>query len=218
MNNLLKNRRYRNTLYSKKSVFKFWLFWFIYATINTLFKYSIQGLSIDGFIGYNLFMPFVMMSTVASLPIKFLGYLLRWLGLSVYISFIIYFVTSSFQGGRFMVANFDPNEFSLMIYLLLILIGLSYLKNKITRIQFVFLLSLPVYFAIMLGSRMGFIGTMILVLAPFLTSIKKNRMISYRRFFIIIGLSVIPLFYIINNTVVGERLLNTTESYEESEK
>jgi len=215
LRNIFLNKRYKKALLNKKSALKFWFIWFIYVIVNTIFNYTLKTVPIDAFIAIYIFAPFVIMSTVASLPIKYLHYLLKWLGISIYSSFILYFMTSGTLGGRFVVERFDPNEFSLLILLLLVIMGISYLINKITLIQFCFLLLLPVYFTIMLGSRMGFIGVLILVLGVFLVSTKKKKIISFKRSLVILGLTILPVLYILNNTVVGERLLNTTQDNEQ---
>ena len=214
LRNIFLNKNYKKTIFYKKSALKFWLIWFVYAVVNTIYNYSLKTIPIDAFIAIYLFMPFAIMSTVASLPIKYLQYLLKCLGITIYSSFILYFMTSGAFNGRFVVERFDPNEFSLLILLLLVLMSVSYLLKKITITQYSILLLLPIYFTIMLGSRMGFIGALILVISVFLVSSKKKKIITFKRTLVILGVTILPLIYILNNTVVGERLSNTTQDNE----
>ena len=154
------------------------------------------------------------MSTIASLPTNNLRYLLKWLGLTSYFIFISYFINSDIVNGRVTLQRFDPNEFSLTIYLLIVLLGMSYLKKTITITQFLFLLILPMGFSIMIGSRMGFIGVLLLTLGPILSSPRKRKIISIKRSLIILSLIALPSFYLMNNTVLGERFIATTSNTE----
>jgi O-antigen ligase len=210
--NVIENKSYRNRLFSKESPIKIWFFWFLFASINTLFQYSLKDIELQTFIGIYLFVPFAIKSTIASISSEYTILLIKWLGITVYTCLILYFSNIEIESGRFKLDNFDPNEFSLFLFLIIVLIGLGYFLNKLSELQVIFLLLLPIYFSIMLGSRMGFIGTLLLTSGIFIISYRKGMFISLPRFFIIIILTIVPLSYIFNNTVLGERLNSTTEN------
>jgi hypothetical protein len=210
LHNFLNFKSYRLMFYGKHSIVKLWFLWFIYAAINSIFLFDERQITLYTFISVVLFVPLIVMSIVASFPRHQLFKFLKYFQYSLYITFIIYFLNANLVEDRFNLELIDPNELSLIIILLLSLIFIRYVRLEINLIQLVVLSALPISFIILLGSRMGFTAVSILIMGLILLSKKPNKTFSSTKILILTPFIILILNLILFNTVLGERLLNTS--------
>ncbi|PHS14738.1 MAG: hypothetical protein COA86_15180 [Kangiella sp.] len=207
--NLFFNSHYRKQFIEKNSIIRIGLFWCVYAVLNSAIKYNSDEVSTFTFISINLVIPFILMSSLSALRVESIMLLLKCLKYTVYVVCLLMFIYADVVNGRLNVSLIDPNELSLIVYLLIILITISYLLRQQTVMQTVLLLLPPLYFSVQIGSRMGVVGTGMLLIGLFFVT--RNKVISFKRVVVLIPIAIIVLTYILNQTVVGERLLNSSE-------
>lgn len=214
--NIISSKSYLKSFYSRKSILKIWLFWFIYASINTFFQYNGKDTPVTSFIGQVLFVPFVVMSIIANLPSIEIKRILQYMQHIIYCSFLLLFLFARKIDGRFSVELFDPNELSLLVSLLVIIISIRYIRKEINLFYLILLLILPTYYTIFSGSRMAFGSFLILIMGLIFSFKERLGVIKIIKYLFIISIFSLLVFIVLENTIVGERLLNTAEQSSEA--
>lgn len=215
--NLLANNTFKKQFFNKYSPLLIWLVWFLYAVINTAIQYTPTpktGTAL--FISSQLFFPFIILTTIASIRADRINQLLQTLQFSLYVFFTFVFLYAGFSGGRLSLERFDPNELSLYVYALISVIGINYFLSLQSYKKSLLLMVPVLFFSILLGSRMGFVGTAVLILG-FLLVTKKSAF-SLKRILILTPIAILVLMYVFNETTLGERLLSTTSQTEAWQK
>lgn len=214
--NLVSSKGFLKSFYGKKSILKIWLLWFLYAIINTLFQYNGNDISLSSFIGQSLFVPFIVMSIIANISKIEIKIFLQYMQYIVYISVLFLFLFAKNIEGRLEVELFDPNELSLLINLLVVILSVRFIRNEINLLSFFLLMILPIYYIIFSGSRMAF-GSFLILIIGLVFSFKEKMgfTLILKYLFIFLAISLVT-FYVLENTVLGERLLSTTEQSAES--
>jgi hypothetical protein len=210
--NFSRNIEFRKIFTSNTSV-RLWLIWFIYAVVNTVFLYDDEHteVSIDIFILNRLFVPFFIISIVSSFNQLNLRKVLKYMEIALFVVTLIFILGSDFAGGRFSNDFLNINELVLIVISLVVTIFLRNLVDNKSLILLVTKLVVPTYFIVFAGSRMGFMAYVILLFGfYFCRSSKRNTLFVFQ--VCLIGfISYFTLHYIAANTLLGERLMMTTE-------
>lgn len=214
--NIISSKKYGKSLFSKSSILKYWVIWLLYAVINTIFQYKTEGIPIYTFIGVVLFTPFVVMSIIANVPKIEIKRFLSTLQYIIFISFIILFLFAKNEGGRLSLELFDPNELSLLVNLLVVIISIRYLRKEIKLSKLLLLLALPTFFIVFSGSRMAFGTYIILIFGLFFSLREKIGVALIFKYLLLFSIISGLFFFVIENTVLGERLMGTIEQSSES--
>jgi O-antigen ligase len=123
---------------------------------------------------------------------------------------------TNFDGGRLTVFGINHNMLAVNMSIVFIIIfyQLSYVKNnnKILTVIYVIFIPIIIVFIASTGSRSGVLSLMMAVLLLFLLNKSKN-IIRKHLFIIIGGIFFIGTFlYFSNNSIVGERLSNSSNT------
>lgn len=212
--NVISSKTFLTSLFKWKRVNFFWFLWFLYASIHTIFYYDLREIPLISFIGVNLFTPFVVMISIANLPGREISRLLKILQHVLFIAILLLFLFARENEGLLELAQFDPNELSLIIIFFVGITILRYLKKEINLLNFVIWITIPSFYLISLGSRMAFGSFMILLLGLMVT--KKNQFSgqTFFKYFFLTVSAIVLTIYVLNFTKVGERLKETTEQSE----
>lgn len=92
-----------------------------------------------------------------------------------------------------------------------------YIRKKIKLLSLVVLLILPFYVAILTGSRMTLGASLFIIAGTFIVSRDKKNILSLIGGLFILGVIAIITYYILEHTLVGERLAGTTTQMENSD-
>lgn len=218
MSNIVANRKFYGQFLERKSPAIIFGFWFFYAAANTVIQHSpTEKLSTPLFLLVELLLPFVLVASVSSIRPDKVVSLVR----SLQFSFLIFLILLSFDaemiGGRLVLERFDPNELSLYVFAMACIVALNYFlglqQYMTTAIYLIFIM----IFSILLGSRMGFAGVAFLVTGFFISG--RSGGVSVGRAAVLAPIALTALFFILDNTVIGERLMGTlsqADSWKES--
>lgn len=198
----------------KKVAFKWplisMLFLNIYISINSVVK-GLNGYIPGPFVFFSLMIcPLVFMWMIVLMSKKDFDKTLKCL-LGVFYFYavitLLFDSVSQSHGGRFGDV-INANTIAINVLFTIIFSSLLFLRRQLSLLQYSLLLILPVYLEIITASRMGFVAMAIILMAVYLLSAKltlKNVTI-----FILVGVVIFLGFnFIIDKTVVGERLLYT---------
>lgn len=210
--NLLNFKNIRR-VFAQNAILKIALVALIYKIINSYFLYDPMHTKIplDVFIISRLVVPFALILTISLIPKKHINiFLLLMIG-TLYFSGILFMIGSSFDEGKFSNKMFNINELVLVLIALIAFIILYAIRVRLSSYLLILLLIFPTIFILYSGSRMGFGAYLILVLGYwFIVQDKKSINFIFKMVFI--GLVCYVSFqYITENTVVGKRLMSTTE-------
>lgn len=194
-----------------------WGLWVVYASINSLI------------IGYGeekpvfslftlLFVPYFFMVLINILAIRDYKRLLNVLILGMYLSIIIIllFNNNSSNDDRY-GGEMNSNTVGIMSVVLLMLIYLKYLHKSISLIFLIIMSVIPVILIIKTGSKTAFGGLLMLIFAHVIVHRSKNIIITISRFIIGLVLLYFPLNFVLQNSTLGERILESTEQAEKLE-
>lgn len=115
-------------------------------------------------------------------------------------------------GGAINANTIGLNAFFAMLTALFL-----YIRKKIKLLSLVVLLILPFYVAILTGSRMTLGASLFIIAGTFIVSRDKKNILSLIGGIFILGVIAIITYYILEHTLVGERLAGTTTQMEESD-
>lgn len=209
-------------LIKKKSFYKIgfkkpliiWFIWLIYSFINSLIK------------GYNPDLPILSLFTNLSVPLilmivitiefkrddkKLLNSLIT--GLYLAIILILLFDTETEQGRIGEVLN--SNTVGMMATVLCMLLYLKYYKQHLNTLWFFILVSLPTFTIISTGSRTSFGGLALLLGLHFFLKRSRILLINLLKIVLVAGLLSLPVNYLLENTVIGERIMSTSKQSED---
>ncbi len=216
--NILSSRKFGKSLYRNRSILRFSFFWLIYAMINSIFQYDSASAPILTFLGQSLFVPFVVMSIISNLPKVEIKKILFYMQNILYVSFLIILAFVDEVNGRLVLDRMNVNELSLVVLLLVAVLSLRFVRNDLDNIDFFLLLALPTYYIMFAGSRMAFGGFAILITGIFISFKEQERsgVKLLLKYFVILIIMLSVSYYTLEQTILGERLLGTTEQVESS--
>jgi hypothetical protein len=208
--NLNTKKEFRKIFSSNLSI-KIWFIWFIYAVVNTIFLFdeSHTGITTGVFILNKLFVPFCIISIVSSFNDKEFPRLLKWMEILLFVVTIIFILGSDFSGGTFSNELLNINELVLITISLVTTILLKNLKEDQSIFFLIVKLTIPTYFIVLSGSRMGFVAYIVLVLGYFFCKRNKGGVLFVFQICILGLLSYFAFQFVSENTVLGERLSMT---------
>ncbi len=205
-NIFVNTKNIRNLFSIKSKVFFWYMIWFVYATINTVFLYSGE-VPLFFFVSTALFVPFVIVLSIASLNTMYMDRLLVVIQYALLIAVILFYINSNIADtGRLSLVRFNINEMVLYPVALLTLLFIRYSKNNLKLLPFVLFSILPFVFIILSGSRMAFGMLVILITGLLFLNIdfSSTKKISIALLFLVGG--IFATNYILNQTVLGERI------------
>ena len=209
-----------NVVYNKNFLvnnsIKIWLIWFMYASLNSLFLFddSFNAVSMTSFILYSLFVPFVIMSVTASFNEKDVNKFLNLLEYILFISVFLFFFNSKSMNGRIINESFNVNELVLVTNALVATIIIRSLLINRNLFKVIGLITFPSIYILLSGSRMGFGALLILVFGYWFATQNRNLLVFIIRLLFVGIISLFLFDLIIENTVLGERLVSTTTQSE----
>ena len=209
--NLLSSKNFIKSLYVRESILKLWFFWFLYASINSYFQFNKEASSFFTFIGISLFVPFVVMSVIVNIPKIEINRFLQYMQYIVYISFLILFSFARKIDGRLNVELFDPNEIGLLMNFLVAIISVRFIRSDINLLNLTLLMILPSFYIIFSGSRMAFGSFIILIVGIFFSFNERIGLKLVLKYLFILLILSLLIPFVLENTVLGERLLGTAE-------
>jgi len=192
-----------------------WGIWVIYAFFNTMHKGFEGELPVLSFLTL-LVVPYILMVLISFLSLKNYQELINVLIVGFYLSLIIIvlFNNNSFEDDRY-GGEMNSNTVGLMSVVLLMFIYLKYFFKRISINLFLIIASIPVIIIILTSSKTAFAGIILLYFSHLVVNRSKSTVKNIFKSLAAIILLLIPLNYLINNTQLGERILNTTEAGEE---
>jgi len=210
--NLLNFKNIKRVFF-QNAILKIALIALIYKILNSYFLYDPMHTKIplEAFVVSRLVIPFTLILTTSLIPKKHINtFLLLMIG-TLYFSSILFMIGSNFDEGKFSNKMFNINEIVLVLIALIACIILYAIRVRLSSYILILLLIFPTIFILFSGSRMGFGAYLILVLGYwFIVQDKKSINFIFKMVFI--GLVCYVSFqYITDNTVVGKRLMSTTE-------
>ena len=200
-----------------KKPISIWGIWVIYAIIIALIKGYSYDLPESTFFML-LIIPYLLMIILNLMAVKDYKRLINVLIIAMYINVILvlFFNTGEGIDGRF-GGDMNSNTIGIMSTILLMYLYLKYIHSKTSTVFLSLLAIIPVYTLIISGSKTAFGGFLLLVLSHFLINRTKNTFYNLFKITFLFLLLSIPLYFIINNTQLGERILSSTEEGEKLE-
>lgn len=195
-----------------------WAMWAVYAFVNSL----INGYGDDSMPVYSIFLvlivPVVLMTLIVVLYKMDYRRLLTVLICSMYLGIFVILLfnrSAAFEEGRYGGEGMNSNTIGIMNVVLLMFIYLKYLIKDLT-IKYALLIGiLPVIIIIMTGSKTAFGGLLFVILSHFLVN-RSNSTIKNSIYFSFISIFLFfAINFVINNTVVGERITRAADTGEE---
>lgn len=213
-----------NVIYNRKNFFsgsiKWYFLWFFYALINTYFQYSSNYSNVDFFtFSINrLILPLTLVLSIQSFEKKDLNKLLKYMQFVFFISIlIILFNLSDVKGNqRYGLEKFNAVEMVLYPVTLTILLSVRYIFKQIKLINYIVMLIISLLIVILTGSRMGFGMFLIIIVGTIYVNIKNKYKYPLLMMIIPFLLLFVGFQFLIENTYLGERLVSTTSSLEDS--
>ncbi len=190
-----------------------WGIWVIYSFLNTLILGYGEDLPIYSIFTL-LFVSYLFMLTISYSSIKDQKRLSNILIVGMYISILIVLLFDNETRNDRIGAGINSNTLGLMSVVLIMLLYLKYFYKKITFLIFLGYSVIPVITIIITGSKTAFGGLLMLTLSHIYINRSKNTLKAIVKFSFSVFLVSIPLYYLINNTLLGERIKNTTEAKE----
>jgi hypothetical protein len=213
-----------NVIYNRKNFFsgsiKWYFLWFFYALINTYFQFSSNYSNVDVFTfsTSRLILPLTLILSIQSFEKKDLNKLLKYMQFVFFISIlIILFNLSDINSTqRYGLEKFNAVEMVLYPVTLTILLSVRYIFKQIKLINYIIMLIIPVFIIILTGSRMGFGMFLIIIVGTIYINIKNKYKYPLLMMIIPFLLLYVGFQFLIENTYLGERLVSTTSSLEDS--
>lgn len=139
----------------------------------------------------------------------------------LFIGFYLYtllcFFNGSMSAGERLGGAINANTIGLNAFFATAFALFLYVRKKIKLLSLVVLLILPFYVAILTGSRMTLGASLFIIAGTFIVSRDKKNILSLIGGIFILGVIAIITYYILEHTLVGERLAGTTTQMEESD-
>jgi O-antigen ligase len=203
------------SIFKHNAILRIKLIYVVYALIHSYFFFdpTIHKVGFLVFVLYRLIIPFTILSSLLFIKKKELPRFLIQLERTLLICVILNWIGCDFIDGRFVNLYYDINEIALInIGFLGLTIYNSIRLKRAFNIQ-VILISIPVIFALISASRMGFVGVSILC-ASYILYFLKGR---YRIPILFLSVTGIILFYFLffKASTLEQRLLSTTEQNEQ---
>ena len=195
-----------------------WFIWAVYAFVNSL----INGYGDDSMPVYSIFLvlivPVVLMTLIVVLYKKDYRRLLTVLICSMYLGIFVILLfnrSAAFEEGRYGGEGMNSNTIGIMNVVLLMFIYLKYLIKDLTIKHALLIGALPVIIIIMTGSKTAFGGLLFVILSHFLVN-RSNSTIKNSIYFSFISIFLFfAINFVINNTVVGDRITRAADTGEE---
>lgn len=190
----------------------------IYMVINGLMKGSDTMYEKDGayLIFIHILEPVVTMMITTVLARKNFDATLKWLSTFLFIFCIFCLLNSGFDEDGRMNSEINANEMSIHCPLLCGMLLLMYLRKKAkTSLIYLILWIVPLTVIFQTGSRMALGMTGIIIVIVWMFKINFKRIVEPIRSLIIASILTFSGMYIVNNTMIGERLKETTEQGDE---
>lgn len=207
---IIKRSFYKTAFKQPLSIYSIWLG---YASLNALIQgYYFETSFITLFL--TIAVPFVLMIIISLEFIRDEKNLLNVLSGSLYLSVVLVLVfIGETEGGR-AGGDLNSNTIGTMATILIMLLYLKFYRQSLTLIQFLLLTIIPVFTIISSGSRTAFGGIVILFIIHFIINRSRNIFKTLAKISFGLILFFIPFYFILENTNLGERVLNTTEQNE----
>ena len=192
-----------------------WGLWVIYAFFNTMYKGFEGDLPVYSFLTL-LVVPYILMTLISFLSLKNYHEIINVLIVGFYLSLIIIvlFNNNSFEDDRY-GGEMNSNTVGLMSVVLIMFIYLKYFFKRISLKTFLVIAGIPVILIILTSSKTAFGGLILLYFSHLVVNRSKSTIKNIVKSFAAIILLLIPFYYLVNNTQLGERILKTTEAGEE---
>ena len=198
-----------------KKPISIWGIWVIYAIIIALIKGYSYDLPESTFYML-LIIPYLLMIIINLMAINDYNRLINVLIIAMYINVILVLLFNTGEGvdGRY-GGDMNSNTIGIMSTILLMFLYLKYIHSNTSMLFLLVLAIIPTYTLIISGSKTAFGGFLLLVLSHFIINRTKNTLLNLLRISFLLLLFSIPLYFVINNTQLGERILSSTEEGEE---
>ena len=187
--------------------------WFVYAFSNTLVKgYYFDVPILTLFI--TIFVPLILMVTISIEFVKNEKKLLNVVIIGMYIAvvLILMFIGETNKGRA--GGDLNSNTIGTTATLLTMLLYLKFYKKSLKLLSFLLLAIIPIYTIISSGSRTAFGGIIFLLIVHFIVNRSKNILITILKVSVGLILFIVPFYYVLDSTVLGDRLINTAEQSE----
>ncbi|MFT4800548.1 MAG: hypothetical protein ACI93N_000307 [Flavobacteriaceae bacterium] len=196
----------------KYSTVKIWGIWVLYATLNSW----LQG----SFDEHGLFMtamllvvhPYVTMLIVMHEYIKNEKKLLQLL-IYTYVCFGLLYISNltGFQisSDERVIESFGNGQ-AISMTVLIFIACLAWKNGYINKVKLSFVLFISLFMIVYISTRKAFAGSMFLILVTILSSM-NFKLISIIKTVVIISVLLVPVTYVLDNTVIGERFNNIEE-------
>ena len=201
----------------KQKPFWIWGVWIIYNFVNTLSKGSSHQSTWAFFLQlfYPLFIILILYHSLSKFNIRSLFTVLI-IGLYLYIFLVFIFDVNLLLGLRNQ-SELNSNVVGINAFLLVFVLVLKYIYKHIKLLPLFLLSAIPVVVLIVTASRKSFIALLIILVALLFTRmkgsyIKRALIIVFSTAFLYIGLN-----FISENTILGERFLETTNATDKYE-
>ncbi|MDN3492048.1 O-antigen ligase family protein [Winogradskyella bathintestinalis] len=207
----LKKKRFFKTVFKKPLLI--YAIWVAYAILNALLiGYYLNVPILTLFI--TIFVPLVLMIIISIEFLKNEKKLLNVLIVGLYIAvvLILLFIGETDKGRT--GGELNSNTIGTMATILVMLLYLKFYKQWLTLLHFSLLLIIPVFMIISAGSRTAFGGLVFLLLVHFIVNRSKNIFVLFSKISLGIIIFAIPFHFVLENTILGDRVLNTTEQSE----
>lgn len=187
--------------------------WLLYSFINVLINGHGYEVPILSFIT-QITVPFVLMMVICLEFLRNYNRLINVLIIGMYIGvlLVLAFESRSFQGR--LHGEINANTIGIMATILTMLLYLKYYYKCISIYIFALLMALPITTVILTGSKTAFGGVTLLLILHFYVNRSKNVVINMARISLAILIFIAPINYILENTILGERILNSTDQTE----
>lgn len=168
----------------------------------------------DWIIVTHLLTPIMSMMIIATCASKSFDKTVKWLAYGLTIYCLLCLRNSAMDDEERLNAEINANEIALSAAIGYGLYLLLYIRQAIST-KLAFLAIIPAYIIILTGSRMGL--AMIAIMSFGMAAMKfvfKNAANIFRAL-TLTGILVASSFYIMDNTIIGERMMDTTTEHED---
>ncbi|MDL5514661.1 O-antigen ligase family protein [Arenibacter sp. M-2] len=184
-------------------------FWLLYTYINSIIIGQGHDIPFLSFIT-QITVPFVLMTVISLEYVHNKKRLLNVLIFGMYLGVILVliFVSKTDQGR--IGGEMNSNTIGIMATILTLLLYLKYYYRGFSIYFFSILVAVPVVAIIMTGSRTAFGGLTLLIILHFFIYRSSSFWLSTIKIVLGFIFFMFPMKYILENTALGERILNTS--------
>lgn len=201
----------------KNDIFSKPLSIYLILAIYMLFNVLVKGAYMPAFIYFKIIFDsvFFMWLIVYLSQINF-DKTIWILFIGFYLYTLLCFFNGSMSAGERLGGAINANTIGLNAFFAIAFALFLYVRKKIKLLSLVILLILPFYVAILTGSRMTLGASLFIIAGTFIVSRNKKNILSLIGGIFILTIIAIITYYILEYTLVGERLAGTTTQMEES--